>query len=51
MQLRVTLTWETAPRRRRVLRRLVRVLLGPILRLLVYIQLTQIESGITRVFR
>lgn len=51
MQLRVTLTWEAAPRRRRILRRVLRVLLGPILRLLVYIQLTQIESGITRVFR
>lgn len=51
MQLRVTLTWETAPRRRRAFRRVRRALLGPILRLLVYIQLTQIESGITRVFR
>ena len=49
MQLRVTLTWE-APRRRRS-RRILRALLSPLLRFIVYIQLTQIESGVTRVFR
>lgn len=49
MQLRATLTWEFPPRHgsRRVLRPLFR----PLLRLLVYIQLTQIASGVTRAFR
>jgi len=48
IQLRVTLTWET---RRRPGRRLVRVVLKPLYRFIVFIQLAQIASGITRVFR
>jgi hypothetical protein len=51
MQLQVTLTWAGTRRRRTVVRHVLRALLGPTLRLLVYIQLTQVESGITRVFR
>ncbi|UTT53039.1 SRPBCC family protein [Microbacterium maritypicum] len=48
-QIRATLTWETT--RGRGGRRLVRALLKPLHRLLVFTQLAQIESGITRVFR
>jgi len=48
-QLRVTLTWETGPRRRG--RRILRALVKPLHRLALFIQLAQIESGITRVFR
>lgn len=51
MQLHMTLTWAGTRRRRRVVRQVLRTVLGPTLRLLVYIQLTQMESGITRVFR
>ncbi|PRB18266.1 SRPBCC domain-containing protein [Microbacterium sp. MYb62] len=49
MQIRVTLTWDTTRRRRGL--RVVRVLLKPLHRLLVFTQLAQIGSGITRVFR
>lgn len=48
-QIRATLTWEATQRRGG--RRLVRTLLKPLHRLLVFMQLAQIESGITRVFR
>lgn len=49
MQLRATLTWEFTLRRRS--RRVLRPLFRPLLRFLVYIQLTQIASGVTRAFR
>lgn len=49
MQLRVTLTWETAQPRRG--RRFLRFALKPLHRFVIFIQLAQIESGITRVFR
>lgn len=49
MQLRATLTWET--QRRRPGRRLVRAVMRPLYRFVIFIQLTQIASGITRVFR
>lgn len=49
MQLGVTLRWETSPRRHG--RRVARALLGPVLRFVIFIQLAQIESGVTRVFR
>lgn len=49
MQLRVTLTWLTPPSRGG--RRIVRVLMKPLFRFVLFIQLTQLESGITRVFR
>ncbi|MGH3691651.1 MAG: Clp protease N-terminal domain-containing protein [Microbacterium sp.] len=49
MQLRATLTWEFTPRRRG--RRMLRPLFRPLLRFLIYIQLTQIASGVTRTFR
>ncbi|WP_101847857.1 SRPBCC family protein [Zhihengliuella sp. ISTPL4] len=48
-QLRATLTWETKPRG--PLRRALRAPLLPLLRGLVFIQLVQVESGISRVFR
>ncbi|MDF2558961.1 MAG: hypothetical protein K0R99_407 [Microbacterium sp.] len=48
-QLRITVAWEPAARRRG--RRIVRALLKPVHRFFLFIQLTQIESGITRVFR
>ncbi|WP_214443604.1 hypothetical protein, partial [Mycobacterium tuberculosis] len=47
--LRATLTWET--RRRGPIRRALRLPLVPLLRGLVFVQLAQIESGISRVFR
>ncbi|PQZ57985.1 MULTISPECIES: SRPBCC domain-containing protein [unclassified Microbacterium] len=49
MQIRATLTWDTTRRRRGL--RVVRPLLKPLHRLLIFTQLAQIESGITRVFR
>lgn len=49
MQLGVTLTWETARPRRG--RRFLRFALRPLHRFVLFIQLAQIESGITRVFR
>ncbi|MFF1539843.1 SRPBCC family protein [Microbacterium sp. NPDC058269] len=49
MQLRATLTWEFTLRRRS--RRVLRPLFRPLLRFLVYIQLTQIASSVTRAFR
>lgn len=49
MQLRVTLTWLTPPSRGG--RRIVRILMKPLFRFVLFIQLTQLESGITRVFR
>ena len=48
-QLRATLTWETRPRG--PIRRALRSPLAPLLRGLVFIQLVQVESGISRVFR
>ncbi|WP_149084033.1 MULTISPECIES: SRPBCC family protein [Microbacterium] len=48
-QLRAKLTWETG--RRGPLRRALRRLLLPLLRGLVFVQLVQIDSGISRVFR
>lgn len=49
MQLRVTLTWLTPPRHGS--RRIVRAVMKPLFRFVLFIQLTQLESGITRVFR
>jgi hypothetical protein len=51
IQLRTTLTWETEHRRRGLVRSSVRRLLTPLHRFVLFIQLTQLESGITRVFR
>ncbi|MBP3976934.1 SRPBCC family protein [Microbacterium sp. BLY] len=48
-QLRATLTWETRPRGWFL--RMLRAPLRPLLRGLVFIQLGQVESGISRVFR
>lgn len=48
-QLRATMTWETRPRG--PVRRALRAPLRPLWRGLVFIQLAQVESGITRLFR
>lgn len=49
VQLRMTLTWETPQRRGG--RRLVHTMMKPLYRFAIYMQLAQLESGITRVFR
>lgn len=55
MQIQVTLTWEVERRRRGILhsmrRRMLRPIGRPVEHVLTYFQLTQTESGITRVFR
>jgi hypothetical protein len=48
-QLRATMTWETRPRG--PVRRALRTPLLPLWRGLVFIQLVQVESGISRIFR
>lgn len=48
-QVRATLTWETT--QGGPARRVVRTLLTPLHRFVVFVQLVQIESGISRVFR
>lgn len=48
-QLRATMTWETRPRG--PVRRVLRAPLRPLWRGLVFIQLAQVESGISRIFR
>lgn len=48
-QLRATMTWETRPRG--PVRRVLRTPLLPLWRGLVFIQLVQVESGISRIFR
>lgn len=49
VQLRMTLTWETPQGRGG--RRLVHTMMKPLYRFAIYMQLAQLESGITRVFR
>ncbi|KJL25283.1 Clp amino terminal domain protein [Microbacterium oxydans] len=55
MQIQVTLTWEVERRRRGILhsirRRMLRPIARPVAHILTYFQLTQTESGISRVFR
>lgn len=48
-QLRATMTWETRPRG--PVRRALRAPLLPLWRGLVFVQLAQVESGISRIFR
>ena len=55
IQIQVTLTWEVRGPRRGILhsirRRVLRPVRRPVAHVLTYFQLTQTESGITRVFR